>query len=196
MPPFKTNSGQDFPERVPAKEDSYRLVIEKYRMAKTRPSQWDEGGRDQIQFICDFVAIADDPDAEILDLNDRPLDPEHRVLFFFDPLRTGLKPKVSKNRKFISDVLQVPIETEIAYDSYEELADDFVGREFLADVDVTTKADGRRFNGITATRPVRKRTKATRERVEKPNLVEAAAEVFPDAEVVDTPETAPEDADY
>jgi hypothetical protein len=193
MPAFKTNSGQDFPERIPAEPDSYRLRIESYKMAKTVAGKFEVGDRDQIRFLCDFVAIDGDEEAELVGTDGLPLDPDQRVIFFFDPERTGLKPRVAKSRKFLSDVLNVPVETEIAYGSYEELGDDFIDREFVADVTVKTKADGKRFNSIESTRPVKKRK--SRERAEKAPLVEAAAAVFPDAEVSE-PVVVEEGTDY
>ena len=186
MAPFRAGGEDEYPDRIRAAADTYRLRIDSYQMAKTTPSKYDEGGRDQIRFLLEFISIADDENALLVGTDNNELDPEVRVMMFFDPERMGLKPRVAKSRKFLTSALGVAVDTVVEYETLEALAEDLVGRELIADVTVKTTPSGT-FNNIVDTRPIQ--TRQRRQRTEKTNLVEEAEKVFAE----DTPQG---DEDY
>jgi hypothetical protein len=188
MPKFRAGGADEFPQRIAAEAETYRLRIEEYQIVTLDPDKYNKTEREQIRFLLDFVAIDGDEEAEIVGTDGKPLDPERRVMFFFEPTKMGLKPRVSASRKFLAAALGVPIDQPVEYEEYDDLASDLVGREIIADVTVNERG----YNNIADTRPVRKRK--ARPRAEKTDLVEAAAQVFPDAEVA--PETTETDGDY
>ena len=182
MPPFRAGGEDEYPDRIRAAADTYRLRIDSYQMAKTTPSKYEEGGRDQIRFLLEFLSIADDENALLIGTDDNELDPEARVIFFFDPERMGLKPRVARSRKFLSSALGIAVDAVVEYESLEELAEDLVGRELIADVTVSTTPKGT-YNNIEDTRPIQ--TRQRRQRAEKPALVEEAEKVFAEDVVED-----------
>jgi hypothetical protein len=185
--PFRAGGEDEFPDRIPAAAEYYRLRVESYTFAKTKPNKFDpEGNKDEIRFLLDFVAIADDEDADLLGTDGLPLREDARVMFFFDPNRLGLKPQVSKNRRFLAAALGIPNEQPVEYESMEAMAQDMVDREVIAAVKVNGSYNNIDHNTL---RPVRKKRAA---RAEKPSLTEAAAEVFKD-EVAETKEVDADD---
>jgi hypothetical protein len=194
MPKFRAGGADEFPQRIAAAAERYRLRIEEYQIVTLEPDKYNKTEREQIRFLLDFVALDGDEEAEIVGTDGKPLDPERRVMFFFEPTKMGLKPQVSASRKFLAAALGVPVDQPVEYEEYEDLADDLVGRELIAIVTVTPSG----YNKITDTFAARR--KKARPRAEREDLVTAAAEVFPDAEVApetpETPETTETDGDY
>lgn len=187
MPKFRAGGEDEFPDRIPAQADTYRVKIDDYQMAKTTPGKYEKGGRDQIRFLLELLHIEGDEEAELLDTKDQPIDENFRVMFFFDPERMGLKPRVARSRAFLAAALGVPVEQPVEYEDYEDLAEDLVGRELIVDLTVNGQ-----YNNVDGCKPVRKRV---RKRAEKGDLTEVAAKVFTEEpEAVQAP--AEEEEDY
>lgn len=174
MPKFRAPGEDEYTgtKYVPAQADSYVAKVESYAILEgddLPPSKYRKEGDVQIRFYMVPESIDGDPEAEMLDINDEPLEEDKQFIFFFDPKRMGIKPRLSRSRKFLANALNIPVEQPVEYDSYEELAEDMVGRTVVVEVTVNGN-----YNNIVDTRPVRKR----RARAEKGDLTAAAKAVF------------------
>jgi hypothetical protein len=169
-----------FPLAVP---DLYRVRVDDYEIISGVKTEFNKDGNDRVRFYLTPLGIDGDDEAELVDTEDKPLADDKRFVFFFDPDHLGLKPQVSKSRKFLAAALGVPVEQPVNAKDLEEICDNLIGRELI--VEVTIKGQ---YNNITDSRPVRKRARKRVER-EQP-LVEVASEVFKE----DSPSTDEEDA--
>ncbi len=159
---------------VPAQADTYVAKVDSYEIFEAKdlkPSKYRSDDDIQIRFYLTLEGIDGDPEAEMLDIKDEPLQEDKQVIFFMDPKRMGIKPRLARSRKFLASALGVPVEQPIEYDSLEDMADDMVGRSVVVDLIVT---EDKQYNNIADVRSVRRR----RERAAKTNLVEEAKAVF------------------
>jgi hypothetical protein len=164
--------------------DEYRVEVESYTIEsgdRTR-NKYNPDGRERVWFRLGILNIEGDEEAEVTFTDGTPIDEETRLMFFFDPDHVGLKPVVSKSRKFLASALGIPVDQDIEAETLEELAKSLVGRELIV-VCGLNKNTGK--NQIEDTRPVRRR-----QRRERAPLVDAAAKVFGD----DAVSTEEEDA--
>ena len=161
--------------------DEYRCKILSWEEHTQPLNQYnDDPDAKSIWFKLEPMYYEADPGAELVDKDSgEPINPDKTLIFFFDPKRTGMVPVIAKSRKFLAAALNVPIEERIEFDSWEDLYNRLVGKEIICSVIVNKKGN----NAIDAVRPVRQRK-------QKATALEAAKEVFPDAEVTE------EDTDY
>lgn len=146
-------------------EDEYRVKILSWEEHDNVPGPYNkEGTGKTIWFFLQPLAFAMDEEADLVDENGEALNPDKHLIFFYDPQRLGLVPRIARSRKFLAAALNVPVEEPIEFDSY----DDLVGKEVVVSV---VKKNGK--NKIEEVRPVRQRNKR------KPApMVEAAKAVF------------------
>lgn len=131
-------------------EDEYKVRVDSYRRVN-RVSQYNPEGKETIDFVLTPVSFADDEDANLVDENGNDLHPEKHVLFFYDPNKLGVRPQISKSRKFLAAALGIAADGPIALPGgYDEL----VGKEFIAHIGVR---NGRNY--VIDTRPIRKRAR-------------------------------------
>lgn len=167
---------------TPAEADEYRCRIVKYKVKSgddTR-SKYNPEGREVVWFYLEPLHIEGDEEAEMVDTKGKPLAEDKSFLFFFDPFRLGLKPQVSRSRKFLASALGIPVEQPVEADSLDALCRDLIDREIVAVVEVNDNGK----NVIADTRPVRRKERRTRNAAP---LVDAAKEAFGD-EVKDSDE--------
>lgn len=165
---------------APAAADTYRVLVSSFKIISGAEavSKYNEEGNDRVRFYLDLLHIEGDDEALLVDVNDNELDPDKFVIFFFDPDHLGLKPQVSKSRKFLASALNIPVEQTLESETLEKFCESLVGKTLVADVGVSGQ-----YNNVLDTRPVVVKT-----RKRKPSstpLVEAAEEVFAGAEVDD-----------
>lgn len=151
-------------------EDEYRVRIASYEMKSGAivTNQYNPDGSLRIWFTLEPLAIEGDDDAVLVDPDGKEVSEDKTLIFFFDPSRLGLKPVVSKNRKFFAAAMGIPVEQPVSFDSEEDMARTLVGKELVASVIIK---NGK--NNISDTRPIR-----TRVRKSRAPLVEEAAAVF------------------
>jgi hypothetical protein len=161
--------------------DEYRVKVDSWEEKDNVPNKFNpEGKGKSIWFKLRPLFFEHDQDADLVDEDGNPLNPDKTLIFFYDPQRLGLVPRIAKSRKFLAAALNVPIEEPIEFDSYDEL----VGKEMVASVIVK---DGK--NRIDDVRPVKNRKARAAAKAKTP--VEAAKEVF--GEDANEPE---DDTDY
>ena len=156
-------------------EDEYRVRVESYKRVN-RVSQYNPDGNETIDFILKPIGFADDEDADLVDENGAPVNPEKHLIFFYDPARLGVRPQIAKSRKFLAAAMNVPADGPIALQGgYDEL----VGKEMIAHVGIR---NGRNY--IIDTRPIRKRARVrtAEPTTTKKSLVDKARETFEVAE--------------
>jgi hypothetical protein len=152
-------------------EDEYLLRVESYKRVN-RVSQYNPDGNETIDFILKPLKFADDYDANLVDDNGNDINPEKHLIFFYDPNKLGVRPQISKSRKFLAAAMNIPADGPISLPGgYDEL----IGKEIIAHVGVR---NGRNY--IADTRPVRQRTRAraTQPLAKQKNLVDKARETF------------------
>lgn len=176
---YKNSSGGDFGLLA---SDDYIFEVDRWEERPTPIGQYNKDPEAKtIWFFCSPIGFADDPEAELVDDEGNPVHPDKGVIFFYNPKALGLYPQVSKSRKFLAANLNVPVEDEIVFESY----DDLVGKRFIGSV--VTKNDK---NQIVDSRPIKTRTR-TRVATKAPTIAAKAEEVFGDM-VASTTEDAGE----
>lgn len=174
---FRAPGEDEFTESafLPAAEDTYRVRIVKYEIKKGAESanRFNPDGNPRVRFFLNPIQIEGDPEALMVDTADEELPEDKYFIFFFDPDHLGLKPVVSKSRKFLAAALSVPVEQPVEADTLEEFCDSLIDRELIVDVEVKGQ-----YNNITDSRPIRKKTRARKAKAAA--AVEAANEVFGD----------------
>lgn len=116
------------------------------------------------------VAFADDPEAELLNDKDEPLNPDKRLMVFFKPERLGFGPSgASANRQIVAAALGLNIREEMNFD-----LPDLEGKQLIAHAFFKTK--DAKYESLDGYRPLPKRS--TRRRAAAAPLVEEAEKVF------------------
>lgn len=179
MAAFKAPGADEFQGTsfMPAAEDSYRCVIERYEIREGEVTQYNPDGNPRVRFWLTPLAIDGDEEALMVDIEDNELPEDKQFIFFFDPDHLGTKPRLAKSRKFLANALQIDYEQPVEAESLEDFCESLLNREIICDVEVKTKANGDKINNISDTKKVKVR-KARRARAEKPSLVEQADAVF------------------
>jgi hypothetical protein len=162
--------------------DEYRCRIVSFEEHDVPLGQYNKDPeRKNIWFKLEPLAYAADEEAELVDKDSgEPISPDKTLIFFYDPLHTGLVPQIAKSRKFLAAALNVPVEEPIEFEGYEDL----VGKEVICEVIVK---DGN--NRIAAVRPIKVRRPRAAKKVDP--IVEAAKATF-DTEI----ESTSEDTEY
>ena len=176
---FKAPGADEFTgtQYSPAAEDSYRCLIERYEIREGEVTQYNPDGNPRVRFWLTPLEIDGDPEAMMVDIEDKELPEDKQFIFFFDPDHLGTKPRLAKSRKFLANALQIDYEQPVEADSLEAFCETLLNREIVCDVGVKTKGNGDKYNTITDTKKVKIR-KARRQRAEKPSMVEEAEKVF------------------
>lgn len=157
-------------------EDEYRVRIDSYKRVN-RVSTYNPEGLETMDFYLTPLGFADDEEAELVDEDGNPVNPEKHLVFFYDPKRLGARPMISKSRAFLAAALNVPADGPI---SLPEGLDGLIGKELIVSVGIKNSK-----NVITGTRPIknRKRTRvATAAKPAADDLVAAAKSTFGDDE--------------
>ncbi len=162
-------------------EEEYRFKVTGVTELPPVVSLYDEKGvKPRLRVFVAPIALAEDPDAPLVNTEGEDLDPEKSVLMFFDPTSVGFKQDgtPSKFRKFVATLLGVNPKGNISFDTYE----DFIGKEFYGAIEHNGKYD--RMGDI---RPVRRATRPApapkpepAQTVTKDDLTKQAKEVFGD----------------
>ena len=175
MAAFRAPGEDEFTESqfLPAAADTYRVAIEKYEIKSgaDTTNKYNPKGNPRVRFYLSPVEIDGDSEALMVDTADEELPEDKFFIFFFDPDHLGLKPVVSKSRKFLSAALGVPVEQPVEAPTLEAFCDTLIGRELICDVTINGQ-----YNNIADSRPIRKKTR--QRKVKEETLVEAAATVF------------------
>jgi hypothetical protein len=150
--------------------DEYRVKVKSYTVKKGADniSQYNPKGDPTVWYTLQPLHIEGADDEPMLDVKGQPINPEKTLLFFFSPYKMGLKPVVSKSRKFFASAMGIEVETPVEFDSEEALYDALVGKELIVTVSST---DGK--NKITDSRMVRRRKQTA-----QPDAVAAAVATF------------------
>ena len=175
---FRAPGADEFTETkfTPAAADTYRCVIDHYEIVEGFTNQYNKDGHATARFFLAPIAIEGDEEALMVDTNDEELPEDKYFIFFFDPAHLGTKPVVSKGRKFLANALQIDYEQPVEAETLEAFCDSLVNKEIIADIGVKVGAKGP-VNTVLDTRQVKVR-KPRRQRVDKGDLTEQAAEVF------------------
>jgi hypothetical protein len=169
------NEGGDT-KYLPAAEDTYRVRVDRYEIKEgdDSRSKYNPEGKPRVRFYLEPLFIEGDEEALMVDTSDEELPEDKFFIMFFDPDHLGLKPVVSRSRKFLAAALRVPVEQPVEAASLEEFCDTLVDRELVVDVTVNGQ-----YNNIADSRPVvtktRKRRKASED---KADMTEAAEAIF------------------
>jgi hypothetical protein len=155
--------------------DQYRVRITQYaiKTGEAVTNQYNPKGEPRVWFTLEPLFIEGDEEAELVDVDGKPVKEGKTLIFFFDPSRLGLQPRVAKSRKFFACAMGIPVEQAVSFDSLEDLAKALVGKELVVDVIVK---NGK--NAIEDSRPVRKRERRPRPAQNDNPLVAAAQETF------------------
>lgn len=155
-------------------EDEYRVRVESYKRVN-RVSQYNPDGNETIDFILKPIGFADDEEASLVDQDGNDVNPDKHVLFFYDPQRLGVRPQVSKSRKFLGAALNIAADGPISLPGgYDEL----IGKEMVAHIGIR---NGRNY--VIETRPIRKRARVrtatpTAPTTKQKTLADKARETF------------------
>lgn len=179
MAAFKAPGADEFTGTafLPAAEDTYRCVIDRYEIREGEVTQYNPDGNPRVRFFLTPLSIDGDDDALMVDIEDNELPEDKQFIFFFDPDHLGTKPRLAKSRKFLANALQIPTDQPVEAESLEAFCENLLNREIVCEVVVKTKGNGDKINNITDTKQVKVR-KARRKRAEKESLVEQAEQVF------------------
>jgi len=129
-------------------EDDYRARIDSFQEV-SRTSQYNPEGLPTFDFFLKPLAFADAEEAELVDQDGEPVNPEKHLVFFYDPRRLGTRPQIARSRKFLAAALGVSPEGRIELPGgLEEL----IGKELIVTVGIK---DGK--NRVTDVRPIKKR---------------------------------------
>lgn len=178
--PFRVPGEDDFNGQGfgTLKADEYRVRIKSYKVKEgaENVSQYNPEGKPTVWYTLEPLSLANFPDDPMLDTEDQPINPDKTLIFFFSPYSMGLKPVVSKSRKFFASAMQIPNEQPVEFDSEKALYDTLVGRELIVAVGINKKGK----NEITDSRPVPIRRSARQSQPEPPadSAVAAATEIL------------------
>jgi len=176
--PFRVPGPDDFGGRdsfgVLAAED-YKVKVKSYtvKQGAENVSQYNPKGEPTVWYTLEPLEIDGDPDAELLGTDGQPVSDDKTLLFFFSPYKLGLKPQVSKSRKFFAAAMNVAVETPVEFEDEKALYDALVGKELIVSVGVKNDK-----NVITDSRPVRRRKQRSETPAPDTNAVAVAAEIL------------------
>lgn len=173
---FRAPGEDEFTESkfLPAAEDTYRVRVEKYEVKEgaDSKSKYNPDGNPRVRFYLAPLFIEGDEEAMMVDTADNELPEDKFFIFFFDPDHLGLKPQVSRSRKFLASALGVPVEQPVEAASLEDFCDTLIDRELIVDVTINGQ-----YNNVADSRPVVKKTRKRR-KAESADLTGKAEEIF------------------
>lgn len=117
---FKMPSAEELAERAgaPLPEDEYLAEVTEITIDKDNVNPYTKEVRDQLKVKFNVISFADG--SELVDNEGTPLD-GYTLTAFIDPSKVGMKPVVSRARKFFTSVLGVPVGSAIDIAGPEEL---------------------------------------------------------------------------
>ncbi len=123
---FKMPSEQELAERSgkPIPEDEYLAEVSEITIDKDNISPYTGEKRDQLKVKLSVISFADG--SELVDVEGNPLD-GYTITTFIDPSKVGMKPQVSRARKFFTSLLGVPVGSRIEISGPEEL----IGKQLI-----------------------------------------------------------------
>src|SRR3990167_5155616 len=166
---FKSRRGDGF-GTLPDEEYLFEVISQVEKTGIVHP-QFNPNGYPSIEVSCRPIAYADDPEAEIVDTDDEPLNPEKYINFFLRPKSMGFGPAgASKSRRFVAAVLNLPVTGSLDFDW-----PDLIGKRVYA----STILGDNGYEQIDTVRPYKSKKERTR-KSRAPSLVAAAQESFGD----------------
>lgn len=117
---FRMPSAEELAERAgaPLPEDEYLAEVTEVTIDKDNINPYTQEKRDQLKVKFNVISFADG--TELVDTDGNPLD-SYTLTTFIDPTKVGMKPQVSKARKFFTSVMGVPVGSSINISGPEEL---------------------------------------------------------------------------
>lgn len=117
---FKMPSAEELAERAgaPLPEDEYLAEVTEVTIDKDNVNPYTKEVRDQLKVKFNVISFADG--SELVDLEGNPLD-SYTLTTFIDPSKVGMKPQVSKARKFFTSAMGVPVGSAIEISGPDEL---------------------------------------------------------------------------
>lgn len=123
---FKMPSAEELAERAgaPLPEDEYLAEVAEVTIDKDNTNPYTGEKRDQLKVKFNVISFADG--TELVDNDGNALD-SYALTAFIDPTKVGMKPQVSKARKFFTSAMGVPVASSIEISGPEEL----VGKKLI-----------------------------------------------------------------
>ena len=117
---FRMPSAEELAERAgaPLPEDEYLAEVVEVTIDKDNVSPYTGQKRDQLKVKFNILSFADG--TELLDTDGNPLE-NYTLTTFIDPSKVGMKPQVSKARKFFTSAMGVAVGSAIELSGPEEL---------------------------------------------------------------------------
>lgn len=117
---FRMPSAEELAERAgaPLPEDEYLAEVTEVTIDKDNVSPYTGEKRDQLKVKFTVISFADG--SELVDNEGNALE-SYTLTAFIDPSKVGMKPQVSRARKFFTSVMGVPVGSAIDISGPEEL---------------------------------------------------------------------------
>ena len=117
---FRMPSAEELAERAgaPLPEDEYLAEVVEVTIDKDNVSTYTGQKRDQLKVKFNILSFADG--TELVDTDGNPLE-NYTLTTFIDPSKVGMKPQVSKARKFFTSAMGVAVGSAIELSGPEEL---------------------------------------------------------------------------
>jgi hypothetical protein len=113
-------SAEELAERAgsPLPEDEYLAEVTEVTIDKDNVNPYTKEVRDQLKVKFTIHSFADG--TELVDVEGKPLD-SYTLTAFIDPSKVGMKPQVSRARKFFTAAMGVPVGSAIDISGPDEL---------------------------------------------------------------------------
>lgn len=113
-------SAEELAERAgaPLPEDEYLAEVTQVEIDKDNINPYTKEKRDQLKVKFNVISFADG--TELVDNDGNALE-GYTLTSFIDPTKVGMKPQVSRARKFFTSVMGVPVGSAIDISGPEEL---------------------------------------------------------------------------
>lgn len=117
---FRMPSAEELAERAgsPLPEDEYLAEIAEVTIDKDNYNPYTKETRDQLKVKFKLHSFSDG--TELVDINGKALN-EYTLTAFIDPSKVGMKPQVSRARKFFTAAMGVPVGSAIDVSGPDEL---------------------------------------------------------------------------
>lgn len=109
---------------APLPEDEYLAEVTEVTIDKDNISPYTKEKRDQLKVKFNVISFADG--SELVDISGNPLE-SYTLTTFIDPSKVGMKPQISKARKFFTSALGVPVGAGINLSG----PDDLIGKRLI-----------------------------------------------------------------
>lgn len=117
---FRMPSAEELAERAgaPLPEDEYLAEVIEVTIDKDNINPYTQEKRDQLKVKLNILSFADG--TELVDVDGNPLE-SYTLTTFIDPTKVGMKPQISKARKFFTSAMGVPTGSAIQLSGPEDL---------------------------------------------------------------------------